>query len=112
MFEDFPCALTPAERKALASALGKGFGLRPLTGVTGLLTVIGAVAACALLFCATYLMERLHHGTGLTLFWCGAYMCAVFLLHRRDALIKKLYAYITSADGTDVPSDPLSNSQS
>ena len=112
MFEDFPCALTPAEKKALASALGQGFFRQPLTGVKGFLTIVGSVAACAVLLCVWALVDHWHKGTGLTLFWAACYFCTRFMLQRRDALIKKLYDHITSVGGTDVPADSLSSAQS
>ena len=112
MFEDFPCALTPAERKALASALGQGFFRQPLTGVKGLLTVVGTVAACALMVCVWAMLDHWRQGFGLTLFLACSYLGTRFMLQKRDALIRKLYAHITSVADEDAPADSPSSAQS
>ena len=116
MFEDFPCALTPAEKKTLSSALGFGFWRRPLTIWTGLLATVSFIAV---LGSAAWTMDFLDRKcdrdlmllTYMVMFFTYA-LIAGPMLRKRGALIEKLYHYIMSLDDGDVPADSPDGAQS
>ena len=109
MFEQFPCALAPAQEKTLRSALGLGFWgflSRPLTGATCLLGTLGALAVFAG-FCLVGSLWT-DHGVVVLIVAIisgqGAFRSRV--ARERGALIKKLYGHIMSMDGAEASAQP------